>query len=102
MIQINDNLLQELGLGTLPKDEKVSLLNHIYETLETRVGMKLAGQMTDKQLDEFEQYFDAKDDKGAYQWLQTNFPNYREVVQEEFDKLKAEISQSAAQILGST
>jgi hypothetical protein len=98
-IKIDTTLLQELGLAALPDAEKNSLLKHIYETLEMRVGMRLADQMTNEQLDEFEQYFDAKDDAGAFKWLETNFPNYKDIVQEEFDKLKAEIAQSAPQIL---
>lgn len=102
MIQINDNLLQEIGLGALPQAERRSLLNHIYETLELRVGMRLADQMSNQQLDEFERYFEAKDDKGAFAWLESNFPNYKDIVQEEFDKLKAEVSQSAPQILSAS
>lgn len=98
-IKIDASLLQELGLATLPDTEKNSLLRHIYETLEMRVGMRLADQMTNEQLDEFEQYFDAKDDAGAFKWLETNFPNYKDIVQDEFDKLKAEIAQSAPMIL---
>jgi hypothetical protein len=99
MLKIDNNLLQDLGLATLPDAEKNSLLKHIYETLEMRVGMRLADQMTNQQLDEFEQYFEAKDDAGAFKWLESNFPNYKDIVQEEFDKLKGEIQQSATQIL---
>lgn len=102
MIQINDALLNEIGLASLPQEEKRSLLSHIYETLELRVGMRLADQMTNEQLDEFEKYFEARDDKGAFNWLETNFPNYKEIVQEEFDKLKAEVTQSAPQILSAS
>ncbi|MHB1865143.1 MAG: DUF5663 domain-containing protein [Candidatus Saccharimonadales bacterium] len=102
MIQINDALLNEIGLGALPQEEKRGLLNHIYETLELRVGMRLADQMTNEQLDEFEKYFEARDDKGAFTWLETNFPNYKEIVQEEFNKLKAEVAQSAPQILSAS
>jgi len=98
-IKIDNDLLQQVGLGTLPDAEKNNLLRHIYETLEMRVGMRLADQMTNEQLDEFEQYFDAKDDAGAFKWLETNFPNYKEIVQQEFDKLKSEIAASSAQIL---
>lgn len=99
MIKIDTALLQEIGLGALPASEKDSLLKHIYETLEMRVGMRLADQMSNQQLDEFEQYFEAKDDAGAFKWLETNFPNYKDIVQEEFNKLKAEVAQSADQIL---
>jgi hypothetical protein len=99
MLKIDDNLLQTIGLGSLPTDDKRGLLTHIYETLEMRVGMRLADQMTNEQLDEFETYFEAKDDAGAFKWLETNFPNYKEIVNEEFEKLKGEVQQSAPQIL---
>lgn len=102
MIQINDELLKEIGLYGLPQAERRSLLNHIYETLELRVGMRLADQMSNEQLDEFEKYFEAKDDKGAFTWLETNFPNYKDIVQQEFDKLKGEVGQSAPQILNAS
>jgi hypothetical protein len=102
MLKIDNNLLQDIGLGSLPEVEKNGLLKHIYETLEMRVGMRLADQMTNEQLDEFERYFEAKDDAGAFKWLETNFPNYKDIVQEEFEKLKAEVAQSAPQILAAS
>jgi hypothetical protein len=102
MLKIDNSLLEELGLGSLPDNEKNGLLRHIYETLEMRVGMRLADQMSNEQLDEFEQYFEAKDDAGAFKWLETNFPNYKEIVQQEFDKLKSEVGQSAQQIVAAS
>jgi hypothetical protein len=98
-LKIDDNLLTQLGLGDLPQAEKSGLLKHIYETLEMRVGMRLADQMSNEQLDEFEQYFNAQDDAGAFKWLESNFPNYKDIVGEEFEKLKSEVSASAPQIL---
>lgn len=98
-INLDRSLLDELGLSGLPENEKSSLLSHIYETLEMRVGMRLADQMSNEQLEEFEKYFEAKDDTGAFRWLETNFPNYKEIVQDEFNKLKEEVKLSAPQIL---
>jgi hypothetical protein len=99
MFKLDDDFLQELGLGTLPPDDKKAMLNHIYETLEMRVGMKLAEQMTNEQLDEFEGFIDRNDETGALKWLETNFPNYKQVVAEELEKLKGEIKAAAPQIL---
>ena len=56
MFKLDNTLLEELGLGGLPAEEKNKMLAHIYETLEMRVGMKLAEQMTNEQLDEFESF----------------------------------------------
>jgi hypothetical protein len=102
MIKLDDNFLKELGLAELPKDEKHKMLKHIYETLEMRVGVKLASGMTDAQLDEFESYVNSNDEAGALKWLETNFPDYKKVVEEELGKLKNEIKQAAPQILEET
>jgi len=98
MIKLDDDLLNQLGLASLPPDEKKKLLAHIYETLEMRVGMKLAEQMSDAQLSEFEQFIDSNDEAGALRWLEANFPNYKDVVAAEFERLKQEIAQVAPQI----
>lgn len=102
MFQLDDNLLRELGLGDLPAAEKNKMLAHIYETLELRVGMKLAEQMSDAQLDEFEGFIDRNDEPGALKWLETNFPDYKQVVADELEKLKAEIKQQAPAIMQAT
>lgn len=102
MFQLDDNLLKELGLGDMPAAEKNKMLAHIYETLELRVGMKLAEQMTDAQLDEFEGFIDRNDEAGALKWLETNFPDYKQVVADELDKLKGEIKEQAPQIMQAT
>jgi hypothetical protein len=102
MFQLDDNLLQELGLGSLPAAEKNKMLGHIYETLELRVGMRLAEQMSDDQLDEFEGFIDRNDEPGALHWLETNFPDYKKVVAEELEKLKGEIKAQAPAIIEAT
>lgn len=108
MFKLDDNLLRELGLGGLPPQEKNRMLAHIYETLEMRVGMKLAEGMSEQQLDEFEQLMPLETDtqeqkqqkeQQALKWLETNFPNYKQVVADELQKLKDEIKAASAQIL---
>lgn len=99
MYKLDNNFLKELGLDGLPAAEKNKMLSHIYETLEMRVGIKLASKMSDAQLDEFEGYINKNDQKGALTWLETNFPNYKDVVAEELNKLKKEIKDSAPLIL---
>lgn len=99
MFKLDNTLLEELGLGGLPTDEKNKMLGHIYETLEMRVGMKLAEQMSNEQLDEFESFVNTNDEAGALKWLETNFPNYKQVVADELEALKSEVKASADQIM---
>jgi predicted RNA-binding Zn ribbon-like protein len=101
MFRLDEELLKELGLSDLPPQEKTKMFNHIYETLEMRVGTKLANQMTDEQLTEFESFIDKNDEAGALKWLETNFPDYKQVVASELESLKAEIKAVAPQILAS-
>lgn len=99
MFQIDDKFLEGLGLAALPQEEKDKMKAHIYETLEMRVGMTLASNMSEAQLDEFEGLMNKNDEEGALKWLEANFPNYRQVVASELEKLKGEITQAAPQIL---
>ncbi len=102
MLKLDNNLLDELGLGSLPEDQKRAMLQHIYETLELRVGTNLANQMSDQQLEEFEKFIDDGGDANqaqALQWLETNLPNYKQVVNEVFEALKLEVKQMAPQLL---
>jgi hypothetical protein len=105
MLKLDNNLLDELGLGTLPEAQKRAMLQHIYDTLELRVGTNLANQMTDRQLEEFEKFIDEGGDANqaqALQWLESNLPNYKQVVNEVFEELKAEIKQMAPQIMAAS
>lgn len=99
MFKLDNDFLISLGLGSLPVDEKNKLLQVIYERLEMNVGMRLAEKMTDQQLTEFEGFIDRNDEAGALRWLETNFPNYKQVVAEELEKLKNEVKTAAPQIL---
>lgn len=53
MFQLDDNFLEELGLGALPEEQKKPFLEYVYNQLERRVGLELSQGMTDEQLDEF-------------------------------------------------
>lgn len=76
MFQLDDNLLDELGLGDLPADQKTPFLQHIYEQLEYKVGIRLSEGMTDEQLAEFESIFD-RDEAKIRGWLAQYAPNYQ-------------------------
>lgn len=108
MLKIDDSLLNDLGLADLPPQERKVLLDQIIETLELRVGMKLAKKLSDEQLDEFESLLPTPADSvdvqkqkeaSALSWLEANFPNYKDVVTSELETLKAEIKNDAHKIL---
>jgi hypothetical protein len=101
-MKIDDDFLAELGLAALPEEEKKALIAQIIETLEMRVGTVLASGLSEAQLLEFEGYMNANDQEGALKWLETNAPNYKEVVKSELEKLKGEIKASAEHIVAAS
>ena len=70
----------ELGLADLAEPRRTHLKAAMYSALEFRVGTVIANRMTPAQLDEFERLFEIKDEAGAFNWLQSNFPNYPQAV----------------------
>ncbi|MCA9344431.1 hypothetical protein KC946_01210 [Candidatus Saccharibacteria bacterium] len=61
--------------------------------------MKLAQQMSNDQLNEFEKLIDQNNEAGALKWLETNFPDYKQVVASELESLKTEIKTEAPKII---
>lgn len=136
MFQLDDNFLKDIGLDSLPHDQKQAFLQHIYDELELRVGARLAEGLSDDQLEQFESLiardpehmdewtatvrgwlaanvpdFQSREDfqkfaaaaggsadelavqseYAATKWLETNRPDYRQVVAAVLDQLKGEI-----------
>lgn len=77
MFQLNDDFLNELGLGNLPAEQKQAFLEHIYSELETRVGMRLSEGLSDEQLQEFESFME-RDEAKVKAWLDSHVNGYQQ------------------------
>lgn len=143
MPQLNDQFLQDVGLGSLPDVERTGMLDQMRKTLETNVGMEIYKNLQDYQLQEFEGFMPLNDENGqvinseeaananaqrwldvnvptyktnpalqpylndparirdfaAMNWLQRNFPAYRDVVAAELNKLMTEVRNNVPQII---
>ena len=75
MFQLDDKFLQDVGLGSLPDDQKKAFLDHFREQLELRVGTKLSDGLSDAQLEEFESFIDRNEEK-VNSWVQEHVPDY--------------------------
>src|ERR1044071_1646107 len=95
--QIDTSFIDSLGLD-LDENQKSLLRDHIVESLQMRIGLRLSQELTDDQLHELETQFvpDAADSmedivrkqQAVTDWLQKNHPDYEKVVQEEAEKLQ--------------
>ena len=93
MFQLDDQFLQDVGLGDLPEDQRQAFLQHIYSELELRVGTKLSVGLSDDQMGEFEAFID-RDAETVEQWFSAHLPNYEE--QQDYQQLKAGAPESAS------
>lgn len=75
MLQLDNSLLEEMGLGSLPEDQKKAFLDHFREQLEMKVGTKLSEGLTDAQLNEFESFMN-RDKQKVEAWLAQYVPDY--------------------------
>ncbi|MEN9644052.1 MAG: hypothetical protein RL238_721 [Actinomycetota bacterium] len=91
-ITLGPELLQRVGLGNLESRNANLVLRDIYRLLESRVGLRLREHMNNRQLDEFEQSV-RHDEDIARRWLAEQFPDYGEVVAQEYERLERELSE---------
>jgi hypothetical protein len=90
-LALDEELLLSCGLTWNSDSERDQMLSWFYRELELRVGLRLAKLMMPHQLAEFESYIRDDDEKGAFDWLITIFPEYQGFTKNEFDRLKVDI-----------
>lgn len=86
MFQLDDNFLNDLGLGSLPEEQKKAFLQHVYDELELNVGTKLSEGLNEMQLQEFEAFVD-RDEEKVRGWFEKNLADY--ATKPDFQQLKA-------------
>lgn len=87
MFHLDDQFLADIGLADLPEDQRKPFLQHVYDQLEYRVGVRLSEGMSDAQLEEFEAIIDKKPE-AVEGWVARYAPDYAN------DELYKKIEQS--------
>lgn len=95
-MKLDEQFLQEMGLGDMPADEKVKFLDYLNERLATKIGERIAERLSQEQLDQFDQINDQAE---ASRWLGENCPEYHEIIEHTFSELKDEIRANRDQLL---
>lgn len=101
-IRITPGMLSDLGYHHLTRSEVTDLLDEIYDTLELRVGTRLAEGLDRNQLAHFERAAASTDELRAGRWLAENVPDYRERVRAEFDYIIGTLREANASAIKAT
>lgn len=100
-IQLDEELLKELGLDNFSEEDKDAILASIAETLQLKIGVKLVQLLGETKLEEFNKLTEEGKGIDAMNYLKENVPNYEDIVKEELDALKSNIKDTSKSILDS-
>lgn len=96
MITINETTLSELGIEL--GDTTPELLNLIKAQLNERTGIAIIELLDEDQAAELMTLNEVGNAKEVQTWLATNLPQYKEVIQDEFDILMAEVANNVEKL----
>ena len=95
-MKFDEDFLQEMGLSAMPEEEKQSFLAYVQEEVEIRIGERISKGLSETQLAEFDAITNQAE---AAKWLESNRPDYREIVTSTIEELKKEIRSNRDKIL---
>lgn len=95
-MEFDEKFLQEMGLSAMPEGQKQAFLKYIQEELEVRIGERISEGLSEVQLNQFDLITDQAE---AAKWLETNRPDYREIVDRTIAEMKEEIRTHRDQLL---
>ncbi len=87
-------ILQELGLENSSPEVKSQVVEGIYESLSTRMRVRVGGLMSAEDYVAFDDV-SKKGDAEAKAWLQNRFPGYQKIYEDELAQLVAELKRHA-------
>lgn len=88
------SLLADLGIK-LPADAEAELLEHLTTTLQERIGLAIFDLLDDREAEALIALQEHGNDKVIADWIQTNVPEYQDVIQDEYDLLVADLAENA-------
>lgn len=87
-------LLADLGIK-LPADAEVELLGHLTENLQERVGLAIFDLLDDSKAEALIALQEHGNEAAIADWVQTNVPDYTEIVEDEYNILVSELADNA-------
>jgi hypothetical protein len=91
---ITKDSLLSLGIN-LDGQDVDSLLDHLNDTLQERVGTELTESLNDEQLKTLVELQDKATDEEVGNWLEANVPEFEQIVKDEIDILLGELAENS-------
>lgn len=94
---ITQSTLDALGIDLTGQDVE-SLLTHLNDTLQERVGAEITETLNDEQLKTLLDMQENANEDEIATWLEANVPDMQQIVQDEIDIIIGELADSSDQI----
>jgi hypothetical protein len=88
--EVLDDLIKDLGIDRMDPEKQADILSELYDTLQMRVGARLAEDLTEEQAAKIEEA-SKKGEAEAQAALQEVVPNYDELVADELEGMRQEL-----------
>jgi len=88
---ITRQTLEEFGIDLADKDVD-SLVEHLNDTLEERIGAEITEYLTDEQLEELAEIQENKSEDEVATWINDHVENLGDIAQDEIDILLGELA----------
>lgn len=89
--------LQQLGI-TIAENDAVSLLEHLNNQLQERIGASIAESLDDEKLQQLLDLQDGGDDEAVGTWLDANVEDLQQIAEDERDILLGELAENTDSI----
>lgn len=95
---LDDKVFEQLNMTDLTAEEKSNFSKNFLVALNARVNAVLVERMNEQQQEQYIRLIGEGDEKKIEQFKMNEFPDIRKIVDEQFEKLKAEIMSGAEQL----
>ena len=97
---LEGNLIEELGLVSLPEDQKLRLIDSLTELVGARTMARVAEALSDTDGEQFAKMVETSAPEEGVAWLQARGIKFDEILIEEIGLLKQELRDRAQKIDG--
>ncbi len=96
--KIQQNIIEEFGLGGLPEEKQAELLTAMTESVLKRITIKILEQLSDEDRDEFDKLRETDEPDKITEFLRAKISDYDQMVEEVIRQFKEETKETMAEI----
>ncbi len=95
----NDQFFADLGLASASPETKTKLTQQLGDLTQQRLSLRLADELSDEQLDKYEEISSSQGDNAAHDYVRSQLPHFDQIVNEVAAEVKTEFVANLSELL---